>query len=239
MSRELIRDIPFPVRILCYFSNTGVQLGSIVFCVCLAAILYSDFLKAAAYFVHFQQELTTIEGTVVQSGTTGTAVDYEPDEEDGRSEDFGLNYATQYRFEVGGKMYSGISYSTEGAPAKGDRVSVEYVKDNPEVSRIVNFRSTDLDERTILFYVFLLPVALYVVVVSALQAGRKKMAILRSETDPQALAETLYYLPNDVEVGESKRITIGLRSYLMAGLVLLFPLLSLGGPLLFLIYSGK
>jgi hypothetical protein len=86
--------------------------------------------------------------------------------------------ASYYEYSVAGEWFEGKSYSTGGAPAVGDEVTVEYDEDSPRRSRIEGMRRG-------MFGPFVLVVAIFpaiglVFLIPGTLSGRKRNHLLRN-----------------------------------------------------------
>jgi len=114
----------------------------------------------------FSSELETAEGSVIKYEQTSI------------SENNRYVYETHYIFQSAmGEQYSGRSYAAGEFYQAGQKVRIEYKKDNPLYSRIAGMRAAPTDAW--ILFVLLFPFAGLIAVIIGLSGGYKSTHLLR------------------------------------------------------------
>ncbi len=130
------RPVPLAVRSDLIFGGALNQFGWIFFG--FGMIFVWVFLPAAGLSsaFAFRGDMETAEGVVEESVRTNYS-------EGGSKHHHGTPvYATRYSFKAGGRARTGVSYATGRTLAKGAKVTIEFPKGDPSVSRIQGMRTS-------------------------------------------------------------------------------------------------
>lgn len=120
------RRVPLSLRIVNFF-NGGAQIGWLV--LGFGMIFFWVFGGNADFsFATFRDVTGRATGRVTRVENTGAS---ENDQEIS---------ASHYEYSVAGEWFQGKSYTTGGAPAQGEEVTIEYDEDSPARSRIAGMR---------------------------------------------------------------------------------------------------
>lgn len=157
------RNVPLSLRIVNFF-NGFAQIGWAVFG--FGMIFFWAFAgNADLSFATFRGNIQRVKGRVTSVENTSA------------SENHQQIQASHYDYNVGGEWFSGKSYSSGSAPAKGDDVTVEYVEGNPGKSRIEGMRRALFGPWVILVAIF--PAVGFVILYFSSASGAKRNRLLR------------------------------------------------------------
>jgi hypothetical protein len=156
------RPVPLSLRILNFF-NGFAQIGWLVFG--FGMIFFYFFgTNADLSFATFRDAGGRASGRVVRVEQTGA------------SEDGDAVEAAHYEYSVAGRPFSGKSYATDGSPAEGENVTVEYDEDHPARSRIAGMRRAIFGPWAIVVAIF--PLVGFVILWFATRSGMKRNHLL-------------------------------------------------------------
>ena len=157
------RPVPLSLRILNFF-NGAAQIGWIVFGFGMV-FFYVFGTNADLSFATFRDAAGRAAGRVTRIEQTGA------------SEDGDAVEAAHYEYSVAGRPFRGKSYTTEGSPAEGEDVTVEYDEDNPARSRIAGMRRAIFGPWVMVVSIF--PLVGFVILWFATRSGMKRNHLLR------------------------------------------------------------
>jgi len=146
------REVPFPVILSLIFSDSNF---SVCWVLAFIALVISFFIfgKNLREQRNFRGNIATTQARI----TSTNSMDFEVSNR-GSSTLYRKAFATTFSFRLGKKAYHGQSYSSTGFEGQ-KTAKVEYLKSNPDISRIVGTRANDLDP-FVMFIVLAVNIAL-------------------------------------------------------------------------------
>jgi hypothetical protein len=162
------RDVPFPVRTQAALGDFSTQFGCLFFGFGMIFVWVFGLFSIVSLAHFWFGDLETATGTVADVRATNASENETP------------VYATQYLYRVEQleEEFRGESYTTGSRFAVGDTVTVEYVANKPEYSRIQNTRITQMSW-WVACLVSIFPLIGLVFVVSGIKNGLKGNRLLK------------------------------------------------------------
>jgi hypothetical protein len=142
------RDVPLTVRLRVLFGGIFSQLGWFFFGFGMIFVwLFLPNVDVTSFY-SFRGQLQQTQGTVTASQKTHFT-------EGGSKHHSGTPvYRHEYTFTVDGTRYDGVSFSTGHSLQPGARVTVEYPRGNPSVSRIHGMRRAPVRPTALIILIF-------------------------------------------------------------------------------------
>ena len=202
------RHVPLSLRVVNLF-NGKTQIGLLIFGFGML-FFWTMFMRSDFSYINFRGDIARAAGRIKRV------------EETSAKESRRRVIAHHYEYSVAGTRYEGVSYQTGSAEDVGDRVRVEYLRDDPRKSRIAGMRRS-LFSSTVQFILFI-PLVGAVLVLSGTKTGLKRNHLLanglpangtlvdKSPTNVTENKKTVYALTFEFTARDGRRGTTVVRS---------------------------
>ena len=156
---KIARPISLMVRLSVFFSGINMAIGTLFLVVFGFSVDFDDW--------KFSDDSPLAQGVVSQVHTTGSSVNEMPVYR------FVYDYTT-----ATGEKYKGQSFGTDVYISKGSQVNVQYVEDNPEISRIEGTTKGSFPV-WVLFFILIFPVIGYILLYVGIRKNLKFINLLK------------------------------------------------------------